>query len=95
MNAKNIVILLIFLIVICTLTFSIIYFIDENSDESYEDAIYTSIQVQTSIGMSNASDRLSLRNWITAQSIIAYTLNILLVLYLSAMVGSVVVEAKI
>lgn len=80
---KAIIILTICLILISTFTFSIIYLINKGSDETYQDAFYTSVQIQTSIGMSNASDRLSIRNWITAQSILAYILNIVLVIYLS------------
>jgi hypothetical protein len=80
---KGVIILTIILILICIFTFSIIYQINKDYHESYEDAFYTSIQIQTSIGMSNASDRTSIRNWITAQSILAYILNIILVIYLS------------
>lgn len=79
---KAIIFLTIGLILICTFTFSIIYLINEAPGEGYEDAFYTSVQIQTSIGMSNASDRVSIRNWITAQSILAYILNIMLVIFL-------------
>ena len=80
---KSIIILIIALILISIFFFSVIYLINEHADETYQDAFYTSIQIQTSIGMSNASDRRPIRNWITAQSIIAYMLNIILVIYLS------------
>ena len=80
---KAIILITVGLILISTFTFSIIYLINKGSDESYEDAFYTSVQIQTSIGMSNASDRLSIRNWITVQSILAYIFNIVLVIYLS------------
>ncbi len=80
---KNIIILTAALILISTFTFSIIYLINKGSDETYQDAFYTSVQIQTSIGMSNASDRISIRNWITVQSILAYILNIILVIYIS------------
>jgi hypothetical protein len=83
MNHLRIVILVSFLIIICLFFFSIIYFLDENSDPSYEDAFYTSVQIQTSIGLDSTSNRLSIRNWITVQSILAYILNISLVIYLS------------
>jgi hypothetical protein len=80
---KSIIFLIVALIIISVFFFSVIYLINEHADENYQDAFYTSIQIQTSIGMSNASDRRPIRNWITAQSIIAYMLNIILVIYLS------------
>jgi hypothetical protein len=83
MNHKYIIILIVALIIICIFTFTIIYLVDENTDDTFQEAFYTSIQIQTSIGMSNASDRKSIRNWITAQSILSYLLNIFLVIYLS------------
>ena len=85
----NIVILIVFLIIISLFFFSIIYYLDENADETFEDAFYTSAQIQTSIGMSNASDRVSIRNWITIQSIISYILNIILVIYLSVALSKI------
>lgn len=81
---KGIIFLTVSLIIISIFLFSVIYLINKDSTESFEDAFYTSVQIQTSIGMSNASDRLSIRNWITAQSILAYLLNIILVIYLGA-----------
>ncbi len=89
MNHKNKIILIILLIIICLFFFSIIYYIDENSDETYQDAFYTSVQIQTSIGMSNASNRISIKNWITIQSILAYILNIILVIYLSVVLTKI------
>jgi hypothetical protein len=83
MNHKYITILIVALIIICIFTFTIIYLVDENTDDTFQEAFYTSIQIQTSIGMSNASDRKSIRNWITVQSILSYLLNIFLVIYLS------------
>jgi predicted membrane protein len=83
MERKYILYLLFALIIICVFTFTVIYLADEETDHTFQEAFYTSVQIQTSIGMSNASDRKSLRNWITAQSILSYILNILLVIYLS------------
>jgi hypothetical protein len=83
LNSKGIIILCIALIIISVVFFSIIYLINKVDGESYDDALYTSIQIQTSIGLdNNISNRASIRNWITVQSIITYILNIALVVFL-------------
>ncbi len=88
-NSKGIIILCIALIIISVVFFSIIYLINKVDGENYDDAIYTSIQIQTSIGLdNNISNRASIRNWITVQSIITYILNIALVVFL----GTVLVK---
>ena len=89
MQHKYIIILLAVLIIICLFTFTIIYFANKNDDETFQEAFYTSVQIQTSIGMSNAADRIHLRNWITTQSILSYLLNIFLVIYLSVALSKI------
>jgi hypothetical protein len=89
MNQKYIIILIIALIIICIFTFTVIYLVDDNTDNTFQDAFYTSIQIQTSIGMDNESNRKSIKNWITAQSILAYLLNILLVIFLSVFLAKI------
>jgi len=81
---KGVIILCIALIIISTIFFSIIYLIDKQTGQSYEDALYTSIQIQTSIGMDNEASRTSIKNWITVQSVITYILNIALVITLGS-----------
>lgn len=87
MNHKYIIILIISLIIICLFTFTIIYLVDDKTDRTFLEAFYTSVQIQTSIGMDDQSSRESVKNWITIQSILTYIFNILLVIYLSVIVS--------
>jgi hypothetical protein len=89
MNQKYIIILIISLIIICLFTFTIIYLVDDENDKTFLEAFYTSVQIQTSIGMDDESSRQSIKNWITVQSILTYIFNILIVIYLSVVVSRI------
>jgi hypothetical protein len=89
MNHKYVIILIISLIIICLFTFTIIYLVDDENDKTFLEAFYTSVQIQTSIGMDDESSRQSIKNWITVQSILTYIFNILIVIYLSVVVSRI------
>lgn len=78
MNANYIFILILGLIIISILLFTIIYFlIDETL--FFSDALYYSVQIQTSIGAINISEDRTIKNVVTVQSLISFTLGIALV----------------
>jgi hypothetical protein len=78
MNANYIFILTLGLIIISTLLFTIIYYLLD--DKIYfDDALYYSVQIQTSIGAIDISRDKTIKNVVTVQSIISYALGITLV----------------
>lgn len=83
MKPLYIVIILCILIILNVILFSIIYDVENGT---YGESMYLSIQVQTLVGLSDASNKHDLRTWITIQSVVAYILNILLVTYIGVIV---------
>lgn len=83
MKPFYIVIILCILVILNTALFSIIYDVENGT---FGESVYLSIQVQTLVGLSDASNKHDLRTWITIQSVIAYILNILLVTYIGVIV---------
>ena len=74
------VIILIILIIINVFIFAWIYDVENGT---FNEGLYLAVQVQTLVGLSDASRHSDLRTWITIQSIIAYVLNLLLVTFIS------------
>ena len=54
----------------------------------YMDGLYLSVQIQTSIGMSENISTKVLKNWVTIQSIISDILNILLITFIGLYIGN-------
>jgi len=80
-NIKAYVILVIGIIIISCITFTLIYY---NYQNSFDDALYLSVQIQSSVGIDATSkNKEQVKNWITVQSIITYILNITIVIILS------------
>jgi hypothetical protein len=94
-NLKNYLLLILFLIILCCVVFSIIYYAIDDTD-SYENALYLSVQIQTSVGIDieGVKDRAGVRNWITVQSILAYTLNILVVVFIAEYISRFIFLSK-
>lgn len=80
MKPLIVVIILILLIIANVFIFAWIYDIENGT---FNDGLYLSVQVQTLVGLSDASRHYDLRTWITIQSIVAYILNLLLVTFIS------------
>jgi cell division protein YceG involved in septum cleavage len=69
------------IVIIFIFIFSFIYFgiirdsIDEQ-DKGYLNSLYTSITIQTNIGMKAEPKKLSMKYWIMVQSILSYIITI-------------------
>lgn len=79
-HIKTVLILLIIFIV-CIIIFSFIYnSINKNSDDplekGYVNSLYTSITIQTNIGMKSEPKNNSIRAWVMVQSIISYFITV-------------------
>lgn len=81
-SPKLILILIIVAIAINAITFTFIYFAVDDTI-GLDDAFYYSVQIQTSVGAIDTSKNSALKNWITAQSVIMFILNITLAIYVS------------
>jgi hypothetical protein len=92
-HVKSFVITLV-IVVIFIIIFSFIYFainrdsIDED-DKGYLNSLYTSITIQTNIGMKAEPKKTSLKYWIMIQSLLSYiiTIGFLYVIIKSVMKG--------
>ena len=63
-----------------------------NEIRDYTDGLYLSVQIQTSIGMSENISTKLLKNWVTVQSIISDILNILLITFIGLYIGNLFVK---
>lgn len=59
-----------------------------NEIRDYLDGLYLSVQIQTSIGMSENISTKLLKNWVTVQSIISDILNILLITFIGLYIAN-------
>jgi hypothetical protein len=59
-----------------------------NEIRDYTDGLYLSVQIQTSIGMSENISTKLLKNWVTVQSIISDILNILLITFIGLYIAN-------
>ena len=76
--------------IIVIFAFAAIYnALNVNEIRDYTDGIYLSVQIQTSIGMSENISTKVLKNWVTAQSIISDILNILLITFIGLYIGNI------
>ena len=75
--------------IIVIFTFAAIYnALNVNEIRDYTDGLYLSVQIQTSIGMSENISTKVLKNWVTVQSIISDILNILLITFIGLYIGN-------
>jgi hypothetical protein len=79
-HIKSVIILFI-LIVILSLIFSLIYYnINKNSDieqdKGYLNSLYTSITIQTNIGMKSEPTKKNMKIWIMVQSTLSYFITV-------------------
>jgi hypothetical protein len=81
-NYTLILILILGIICISLLTFTVIYYLTDET-LSFDDALYYSVQIQTNIGAIDISEDRTIKNIVTTQSLIAYILGILLVIIIS------------
>jgi len=84
MKTTTIVLILLFLVILNVVVFTIIY--DNVDSYGFDESLYLAVQIQTSIGLSDAFSHKDLRYYITTQSAIAYILNILLVTYIALII---------
>lgn len=96
LNYTKWLIIIIFLIITSATVFTLIYYNAEGYTNNFDDALYLAIQVQTSIGVdvTGIENRTPVKNWITVQSIIAYTLNIFIVIFISVAIGQNIAQAS-
>jgi hypothetical protein len=77
-NGTYFLILVAGLIILSCLMFTIIYYIVDDKI-SFNEAFYFSVQIQTSVGAIDSTvNNIAIKNSITAQSLLAFMLNILL-----------------
>jgi len=79
-NFKSVLVLFV-LIVIIIVIFSFIYYnINKNSDDpqdkGYLNSLYTSITIQTNVGMKSEPTKNSMKYWVMVQSVSSYLLSI-------------------
>ncbi len=75
--------------IIVIFSFAAIYnALNVNEIRDYMDGLYLSVQIQTSIGMSENISTKVLKNWVTIQSIISDILNILLITFIGLYIGN-------
>ena len=70
------------LIIINVVLFMLIYFLMDETIH-LDDALYYSVQIQTTIGAVDTSKERSIKNMVTIQSIVAFTLNAFLIIFLT------------
>jgi hypothetical protein len=68
-----------------------------NTEEvrDYMDGLYISVQIQTSIGMSENIRTKPLKVWISIQSVLSDILNVLLIVFVGIFIGSKFIPVKI
>jgi hypothetical protein len=75
------VLVLFILIVLLAIIFSLIYYnINKNSEDpqekGYLNSLYTSITIQTNIGMKSEPTKKTMKYWIMVQSVISYFITV-------------------
>ena len=89
------ILILVILIILNIIIFAILYWkSDTNEYTSFEEGLYLSVQIQTTIGYSDFTENRGVRRMVTIQSLIAYLLNIISVIFLGLWVTRLFPKSK-
>lgn len=77
------ILLLISLIILNIIIFAILYWKSDPNEYNFEKGLYLSVQIQTLVGYSSFTENDNTRRLVTIQSLVAYILNIITVVFLS------------
>jgi len=83
------ILILTLLIILNIILFSILYWRSDTNEYDFEKGLYLSVQIQTLVGYSNFTENDTVRRLVTIQSLIAYLLNIITVIFLGLWIGEI------
>jgi len=93
MNIFKWLVILVILELITIFIFAAIYhMIDKTEIRDYITGLYLSVQVQTAVGVYGSINSVSIRGWVTLQSVIADILNLFLIAFVGIYIGKTFVE---